>query len=150
MASPVLGERRTAGRTSALILGVAGVTVLLGDNALPATLPGVACVLGHRAARLRHGRASPRGLPPLTATAWQVGLACLPMVAVGMLLKAPEPGALSSAGRAGDGLHGRCAELGAAAGRGVDGDPCWHTLRSALWPVAVALDELHGVMRRWR
>jgi hypothetical protein len=40
---------------------------------------------------------SPLGLPPLTSTAWQVGLGCVPMVAVGVLLEAPDPAALSTA-----------------------------------------------------
>jgi drug/metabolite transporter (DMT)-like permease len=40
---------------------------------------------------------SPLGLPPLTWTAWQVGLGCVPMVAVGVLLEAPDPAALSPA-----------------------------------------------------
>jgi drug/metabolite transporter (DMT)-like permease len=104
LAWPVLGERPTAGRIIALALGVAGVTVLLGGGhgaALRAeTLPGVACALG-AAVLFALGTValrSPLGLPPLTATAWQVGLGCLPMIAAGILFETPDPGALTPAG----------------------------------------------------
>ena len=103
LAWPVLGERPTAGRMLALALGVAGVTVLLsgGHGAVrPEILPGVACALG-AAVLFAFGTValrSPLGLPPLAATAWQVGLGCLPMVAAGLLLEAPDPAVLSPTG----------------------------------------------------
>jgi len=103
LAWPVLGERPTAGRIMALVLGVAGVTVLLGGGQgaiRPEILPGVACALG-AAVLFAFGTValrSPLGLPPLAATAWQVGLGCLPMVVLGLLLERPDPAALSPAG----------------------------------------------------
>jgi drug/metabolite transporter (DMT)-like permease len=103
LAWPALGERPTAGRMLALALGVAGVTVLLsgGHGAVrPEILPGVACALG-AAVLFAFGTValrSPLGLPPLAATAWQVGLGCVPMVAAGILLEAPDPAALSPTG----------------------------------------------------
>jgi drug/metabolite transporter (DMT)-like permease len=79
------------------------VTVLLGGCAAlgPRAWPGgVACALG-AAVLFALGTVALRsalGLPPLTATAWQVGLGCLPMVAVGLLRQRPDPAALSPAG----------------------------------------------------
>ena len=65
------------------------------------------------------------------------------MVAVGMLPKAPEPGALSSAGRAGDGLTW---SLRGAGLRRWPGRP-WRPLltRFGVLALVVALGELHGV-----
>jgi drug/metabolite transporter (DMT)-like permease len=106
LAWPVLGERPSALRILALALGVAGVAVLLGTAvgsgaALGSErLPGVALALG-AAVLFALGTValrSPLGLPPLAATAWQVGLGCLPMVATGLLFEAPDPGALTAAG----------------------------------------------------
>jgi drug/metabolite transporter (DMT)-like permease len=85
LAWPVLGERPTAGRIVGLALGVAGVTVLLGGGggngaALGSErLPGAALALG-AAVLFALGTVAlrlPLGLPPLTSTAWQVGLRCL-------------------------------------------------------------------------
>ena len=106
LAWPVLGERPNVGRIAALALGVAGVAVLLGGGgghglALGSgKLPGVALALG-AAVLFALGTValrSPLGLPPLSATAWQVGLGCLPMVAAGLLFEAPDPHALTAAG----------------------------------------------------
>jgi drug/metabolite transporter (DMT)-like permease len=102
LAWPVLGERPTALHIPALVLGVAGMTVLLGleHSARPEILPGVACALG-AAVLFAFGTIalrSPVGLPPVAATAWQVGLGCVPMIALGALLEAPAPAALSPAG----------------------------------------------------
>jgi drug/metabolite transporter (DMT)-like permease len=107
LAWPILGERPTGGRIVALALGAAGVTVLLGGgdgSALgPETLPGVVAALG-AAVLFALGTVAlrgPLGLPPLAATAWQVGLGCLPMVVAGLIWEAPDPAALSAAGWAG-------------------------------------------------
>jgi drug/metabolite transporter (DMT)-like permease len=103
LAWPVLGERPTAGSMLALVLGIAGVTVLLGGGFgafRPEILPGVACALG-AAVLFAFGTVAlraPLGLPPLAGAAWQVGIGCLPMVGAGMLLEEPDPRALSPAG----------------------------------------------------
>jgi drug/metabolite transporter (DMT)-like permease len=65
----------------------------------PEILPGVACALG-AALLFAFGtvaQRSPLGLGPLTATAWQVSLGCVPMVAAGVL-EVSDPAALSPAG----------------------------------------------------
>ena len=94
------------------------------------------------------GTVAPRGLPPLTATAWQVDLACLPMLAVGMLLKAPEPGALSpAAGRAmayTDAARSWAAPL-AVASMATPAD----TLRSASWRSWSPWVSCTGCRRHW-
>jgi drug/metabolite transporter (DMT)-like permease len=107
LAWPVRGERPTAGRVLALALGVAGVAVLLagagaghGPATGPGRLPGVPLALG-AAFLFALGTVAlrvPLGLPPLAATAWQVGLGCVPMVAAGLLFERPDPGALTPAG----------------------------------------------------
>lgn len=103
LAWPVLGEWPTARIFVALALGIAGVTVLLGGEAGAASwekLPGVLLALGAAflfalgTVALR----SPLGLPPLAAVAWQVGIGCVPMVALGLLLEHPDTGALSPLG----------------------------------------------------
>jgi drug/metabolite transporter (DMT)-like permease len=104
LAWPLLGERPTAGRMLALALGVAGIVVLLGGGHgatfRAETLPGVACALG-AAVLFALGTVAlraPLGLPSLAASAWQVGLGCLPMIAAGVLFETTDPGALSPAG----------------------------------------------------
>jgi drug/metabolite transporter (DMT)-like permease len=90
LAWPILGERPTVRGLTALALGLAGVAVLLGAKGGPGVgpekLPGVALALG-AALLFVLGAVTSRGrpltLPPLAATAWQVGLGCLPMVAAG-------------------------------------------------------------------
>jgi EamA-like transporter family len=82
--------------------GRRGRDLLLGDGhaARPATLPSVAGALG-AAVLFAFGTVALRwtvGLPPLAATAWQVGLGCVPMVALGVLLEALDLAALSPAG----------------------------------------------------
>ena len=76
--------------------------MLLGleHTARPGIVPGVACALG-AAVLFAFGTValrSPLGLPPIAATAWQVGLGCVPMIALGALLEAPDLTALSLAG----------------------------------------------------
>lgn len=104
LAWPVLGERPSLGRIAALVLGVAGVAVLLGGGGGaglgPEKLPGVLLALS-AAVLFALGTVAlrtPLGLPPLAGTAWQVGLGCVPMVVAGILFERPDPGALSAAG----------------------------------------------------
>src|SRR3954468_17660546 len=87
----ILGERPNARGLAGLALGVAGLAVLLGGggHGLGAgRLPGVALALG-AAVLFALGTVvlrSALGLPPLAATAWQVGLGCIPLLAAGLLL----------------------------------------------------------------
>ena len=92
---------------AALALGVSGIAVLFGQAvgsgpALgPDKLPGVALALGAAVlfalGAVASGR-SPLALPPLAAVAWQVGLGCLPMAALGLLFERPDAGALTPVG----------------------------------------------------
>lgn len=102
LAWPVLGERPGTRHALALLLGIGGMAVLLGggQGLGPGRLPGVPLALA-AAVLFALGTVtlrSPLGLPPLAATAWQVGLGCLPMVMGGLLVEAPDPAALSPAG----------------------------------------------------
>ena len=103
LAWPVLGQRPTVRGLAALALGLGGVAVLLGGHGLA---PGSGKPLG---ALLALGAAvlfalgavtsrSPLGLAPLAATAWQVGLGCLPLAAAGLVFERPDPRTLSVAG----------------------------------------------------
>lgn len=100
---PVLGDRPSARSIAALALGIAGIAVLLGGQAAgfgPEKLPGVLLALGSAFlfALGTVGARKPLGLAPLTAVAWQVGIGCLPMVALGLAFEDADPGALSAAG----------------------------------------------------
>lgn len=100
---PVLGDRPTARGVAALVLGVAGTGVLLGGQAAgfgPDKLPGVLLALGSAFlfALGTVGSRRPLELPPLVAVAWQVGIGCLPMVALGLAFEDADPAALSAAG----------------------------------------------------
>lgn len=100
---PVLGDRPSARSVAALALGVAGIGVLLGGQAAgfgPEKLPGVLLALGSAFlfALGTVGARKPLGLAPLAAVAWQVGIGCLPMVALGLAFEDADPGALSAAG----------------------------------------------------
>lgn len=103
LAWPVRGERPTARSVGALALGVAGLVVLLSGQgaSLDATkLPGVALTLG-AAVLFAVGTVAlnaPLGLAPIGAAAWQIGLGCVPMVALGLTFERSEIGALSLPG----------------------------------------------------
>ena len=86
LAWPVLGERLTARRGAAILLGVAGVALLVGIGEVradPHALPGVACGLG---AAVLFGlgtviaKRRPLAMPPVAGVAWQVLLATLPLL----------------------------------------------------------------------
>ncbi len=106
LAWPVLGERPTVRTVSALVLGIAGVAVLLGGEAGaigPHKLLGVSLALS-AAVLFALGTVTLRSalpLPPLASVAWQVGLGCVPMLVAGLLFEKPDLNALSTAGWAG-------------------------------------------------
>ncbi len=99
---PLLGARPDAGGVAALLLGFAGVAVLLGSQGLAVgmqKMPGVLLTLS-AAVLFAFGTVHWRcalPLPPLVAVAWQVGLGCLPMLAWGLAFE-PLPRASSAAG----------------------------------------------------
>ncbi len=99
---PVLGARPTAAGVAALVLGFAGVAVLLGSQGVAVgaqKLPGVLLTLS-AALLFAFGTVfwrSPLPLAPLASVAWQVGLGCLPMLAYGIAFE-PAPAHSSVAG----------------------------------------------------
>src|SRR5262245_23873916 len=103
LAWPLAGQRPTARSITALFLGLAGVVVLLSDHDFPAasgTAVGVVFALG-AAVLFALGvvlNGAPQPLPPIAATAWQVGLGCLPMVALGLVFERPVISALTPVG----------------------------------------------------
>jgi probable blue pigment (indigoidine) exporter len=89
LAWPVLGERPTLPRVGGLVLGLAGVTLLMagtladqGAGALLAKLPGVAAILG-TALMFATGavltKRWPVQMPPVPMVAWQIVFGTLPV-----------------------------------------------------------------------
>jgi len=99
---PLLGERPSAARVVALLLGMSGVALLVvGQGLSPdrAKLPGVALLLA-AAILFSMGtvwfKRHPLGLNPLAAVAWQVGLGCLPLALASLVLEDFDPASLSA------------------------------------------------------
>ncbi|WP_426959878.1 DMT family transporter [Muricoccus radiodurans] len=104
MAWPVLGERPTFARILALALGLAGVAILItarGFEVDESKLPGVAIILSG-AILFAYGTVAfkrrPLPMNPVAATAWQVGLGCLPLAIASPFLESFSPATLSTAG----------------------------------------------------
>lgn len=99
---PLLGARPDAAGVAALVLGFAGVAVLLGSQGFSVGLqkwPGVALTLG-AGVLFALGTVvwrSPLPLAPIASVAWQVGLGCLPMLVYGILVEQPRLRASSAA-----------------------------------------------------
>ncbi|WP_338666137.1 DMT family transporter [Pararoseomonas sp. SCSIO 73927] len=101
---PVLGERPSASRVLALLLGMGGVALLVTGNGVSldtAKMPGVAMILGG-AVLFALGtvwfKRHPLGLHPVASVAWQVGLGCLPMALLGPFLESFDASQVSQAG----------------------------------------------------
>jgi drug/metabolite transporter (DMT)-like permease len=101
---PVLGERPSARRVLALLLGMSGVAILVTGNDFGlhwGKVPGVAMILGG-AILFSLGtvwfKRHPLGLNPLASVAWQVGLGCLPLAIASPFVEAFDPAAVSSQG----------------------------------------------------
>jgi drug/metabolite transporter (DMT)-like permease len=98
LAWPLLGERPTAARVFGLLLGLAGVGLLVAHGAPGeadpwAKLPGVAFALA--AAMLFAlgtvlAKRAPVAMPPTALVAWQTGLGLLPLLALWLLLERPD------------------------------------------------------------
>jgi drug/metabolite transporter (DMT)-like permease len=88
---------------ASLVLGFAGVSILLGGNGLAFGADkwiGVAFALS-AAILFALGAVLNRGslrIAPVAATAWQVGLGCVPMVLIGLAVESPNMSALDGAG----------------------------------------------------
>jgi drug/metabolite transporter (DMT)-like permease len=89
LAWPILGERPTTGRIAGLVLGIAGVTLLMagtladrGSAALWAKLPGVAAILG-TALMFATGavlmKRFPVQMPAVPMVAWQIIFGTIPV-----------------------------------------------------------------------
>jgi drug/metabolite transporter (DMT)-like permease len=100
---PLAGDRPTARGLFALVLGFAGVAVILGGPAHASAEGQTAGAVLALAAAILFGlgtvlNRAPPMLPPVSLVAWQVGLGCLPMFALGLAFEHPDPGALSATG----------------------------------------------------
>lgn len=103
LAWPVLGARPTVRSVLALVLGAAGVMVLLsgqdlafGSEKLPGVLFALAAAILFAYSTV--AARAPLPLPPLVSVAWQVGLGGLPMIALGLAFEQPRLDALSAIG----------------------------------------------------
>jgi drug/metabolite transporter (DMT)-like permease len=100
---PFLGTRPTPRGIMALLFGLAGVVVLFSGHDFSLSsgkLFGVLFALGAAVLFALGTVLNRRPLPlsKLAAVMWQVGLACLPMLALGLLFEKPNLGALTPVG----------------------------------------------------
>ncbi len=95
VACPVLKEPLSQRHIAALMLGVAGVVVLLAGDEFGIGLqeaPGVITALSAAvlfAIGTVLSKRWPLEMPPIAATAWQVGLGCIPLLAASFVLERP-------------------------------------------------------------
>jgi drug/metabolite transporter (DMT)-like permease len=100
---PMLSRRPSAGGFCALVLGLAGVIVLLGGHGISLDadrLAGIVCAL--LAAMLfafgTVANREPMPIAPLALVAWQVLIGCVPMVLFGLIVERPHFAALHADG----------------------------------------------------
>src|SRR3954454_15927584 len=90
IAWPVLGERPTVLRAIALVMAFAGLATIMGGNGIAASeakLPGILMALAGSlgfAVGTVLAKKLPLQLPLISAAAWQIGVACLPVALVGL------------------------------------------------------------------
>jgi drug/metabolite transporter (DMT)-like permease len=102
---PLLGARPRPREIAALLLGVAGIVVLLAGHGFAPTavkLNGIALALA-AAILFAFGSVrakAPLPLAPIAQVAWQVGLGCAPMVLFGLAAEQPDFARLSTSGAA--------------------------------------------------
>ena len=103
LAWPALGVRPTLRDVAALVLGIAGVALLLGADGFaltPDKLTGIALALSC-AVLFALGNVLNRSqlpMPPLVVVAWQVGLGCFVMLVLGMAFEQPDVAAITPLG----------------------------------------------------
>ena len=102
---PFLHMRPTLRDIAALVLGIAGVALLLGADGFAfgaAKLTGIAlalaCAILFALGNVLNREAFP--MPPLVVVAWQVGLGCLVMLVLGIAFEHPDLGAITPLGAA--------------------------------------------------
>lgn len=102
LAWPLLGKRPGAASMAGLALCIAGVGLLFGGHELTLgmdKLPGILFALGAAILfALGTVAMAPPSLPPLTIVAWQLVLACVPMLAYGLAFERPDFDAISPGG----------------------------------------------------
>lgn len=104
LAWPVLGEAPSARRVVALLMSLTGVGILFAGRGLEfglVKLPGMLLMTGAAmlfALGTVWGKRSPLGLPPVASVAWQVGLGCAPLLALGLAFEPWRWGTLSAQG----------------------------------------------------
>ena len=104
LAWPVLGERPTVLRSLALVMAFAGLAAIMGGNGFEASmskLPGIVMVLGGSicfALGTVLAKKLPIRLPPITAAAWQIGIGCVPILAVGLAIERADIHAITQLG----------------------------------------------------
>ena len=103
LAWPLLHARPTVRDVAALLLGIAGVALLLGADGLAFSagkLIGIAfalsCAILFALGNVLNRAAFP--MPPLVVVAWQVGLGCLVMLVLGVAFEQPDTAAISPVG----------------------------------------------------
>ncbi|MBS0643969.1 MAG: DMT family transporter [Proteobacteria bacterium] len=104
LAWPVLQERPTIRQVAAIAMGATGIIVLVGLDSLAfqrADAPGIALALLAAilfAFSTVYGKMRPLALPPLSLTAWQVGIGSIPLAVFGFIFEAPDFAALTTFG----------------------------------------------------
>ncbi|ETR74970.1 DMT transporter permease [Afipia sp. P52-10] len=104
LAWPLLGERMRWTRVVALVMAFIGLAALLGGNDMTISvtkLPGVLLALSG-AIGFAFGtiflKKHPIQLPGVTSAAWQIGVGCAPVAAVGLFVEHPQLSALTAGG----------------------------------------------------
>jgi drug/metabolite transporter (DMT)-like permease len=102
---PLLHLRPTLRDVTALLLGIAGVVLLLGANGYAfdfgrtiGIVLSFSCAMLFALGNVLNRKALP--MPPFSVVAWQVGLGCLAMLILGMLFERPNYTAISPIGLA--------------------------------------------------
>lgn len=104
LAWPVLGERPTLLRTTALVMAFAGLAAIMGGNGIVASreqLPGILMALGGAlgfALGTVLAKKWPLVMPPIPAAAWQIGLGCLPVAVAGLAIETTHVAAITELG----------------------------------------------------
>jgi len=104
LAWPLLGERLTLLRVTALVMAFAGLASLFGAGGMSASmakLPGLVLALTGAfgfAVGTIYLKKRPIRLPGVTSATWQIAVGCVPVALTGVLVEHPNPAVLSSAG----------------------------------------------------
>lgn len=100
---PILGHRPGLRDAVALILGIAGIVVLMGEHGFALShdkMVGIALTMSS-ATLFALGSVlmrTPLPIPPIALAAWQVGLGCFPMIILGLIFETPDIAALTPTG----------------------------------------------------